>query len=233
MVTKSKEKIQVWKEYKVGLQINGEFGGQIPRSKTEIINMIQANAPKTKPEGAIQSLDELSQEVISQIDIQDEESDDYIPGWSTFKRNAKNEIMYEGRCVRGHLKDCALQVADFFPAIKQFRAKVVNALYVKESMFNVYDSSRNPIVEVDGVEQRFIHVMTARGERNAIKFLDYVVDPYIEFTLMLKNVNARPLHTITLEHIETMLSYGSTHGLGAERSQGWGRYSVTGITEIN
>jgi len=30
-----------------------------------------------------------------------------------------------------------------------------------------------------------------------------------------------------------MLAYGSTHGLGAERSQGWGRYSVTGITEIN
>ena len=178
MVTKSKEKIQVWKEYKVGLQLHGEFGGQIPRSKTEIINMIQANAPKTKPEGAIQSLDELSQEVISQINIQDEESDDYIPGWSTFKRNSKNEIMY-------------------------------------------------------GVEQRFIHVMTARGERNAIKFLDYVVDPYIEFTLMLKNVNARPLHTITLEHIETMLEYGTTHGLGAERSQGWGRYEVTGITEIN
>ena len=69
--------------------------------------------------------------------------------------------------------------------------------------------------------------MTRQGPRSAIKYIDYVNSPFFEFNIKLMNDGI-----ISMKHIESILQYGSVHGMGAERSQGWGRYSVAGITEL-
>ena len=220
-----KEEIRIWNTYRVGLQFDGEFGGQIPRSEKEIRKMLEHRMPGRKPEGAV-PIEELVEQVATETPVQDEESEDYVPGWSTFKRSTDGNLLYEGRCVRGHLKDCALQVAGFFPAIKAFRAKVVNSLYVVNKTMPLLGSSLNVISEIHDTEQRFIQVMTRQGPRSAIKYIDYILDPYLEFDIKL-----RADKVIEISHIESILEYGSLHGMGAERSQGWGRYTVERITE--
>ena len=219
--------VTVWQEYIIGLQINGQFGGQIPRSEDEIRAMLEHRMPGRKPEDA-RPIDELVEEVASQVDIQDTEDEDYVPGWSTFKHSALDgQLQYEGRCIRGHLKDCALQVKDLYPEVKNFRSKVVNKLYVADTFIPLTKGGTDPFYKADGTETRYIQVMTRQGPRSAIKYIDYINDPYLEFRVKLL-VNKE----ITIEHIKTILEYGSVHGMGAERSQGWGRYTVGNITDI-
>ena len=226
--------VKIWNQYRISLQFEGEFGGQIPRSESEIKTMLEHRMPTRKPEGAV-PIDELALEVASQVDVQDEDDEEYLPGWSTFKRNQKGALMYEGRCVRGHLKDCALQVKEFFPEIKNFRSKVVNRLYVNDTLIPIKDENGNTLVDIEDTEVRFIQVMTRQGPRSAIKYIDYVTNPAFDVTIKLLNDTRNPKTTrdiITIDHISAILEYGSVHGMGAERSQGWGRYTVTDITEL-
>ena len=228
------EKVEIWKTYKIELQVDGQFGGQIPRSEDEIRAMLEHRMPGKKPEDA-RPIDELVGEVTSQVDVQDPEDDNYVPGWSTFKHDAEGKLQYEGRCIRGHLKDCALQVKEFYPEIKNFRSKVVNRLYVANDLIPLTSSELVPFTEPEGTETRYIQVMTRQGPRSAIKYIDYILDPYLTFNIKLLNDTRDPKKVkdiITIEHIKSILEYGSIHGMGAERSQGWGRYTISNITEI-
>jgi len=223
---KSKKKEAIWKIYKLGFQIDGLFGGQLPRSETEIRAMLEHRMPTKKPEDAI-PVEELVDKVVSQVDVQDEDDDDYIPSWSTFKHNVTNTLVYEGRSVRGHLKDCALQVQNFHKDVKNFRSKVVNRLYVMDDLIPLYREDGEPYKEVVDTEVRYIQVMTRQGPRSAIKHIDYVMNPYFEVTIKLLNDGI-----INMSHIESILEYGSVHGMGAERSQGWGRYEIKQFVEV-
>ena len=225
-MAKKKDTVDIWKEYTIGIQIEKQFGGQLPRSESEIRAMLEHRMPTRKPADAT-PIDELAEQVTAQVDVQDEESDDYLPGWSTFKHNTEGHLQYEGRSIRGHLKDCALQVAGFYKDIKNFRSKVVNRLYVVDDLITLMDKDSKPITEADDTQVRYIQVMTRQGPRSAIKYIDYVNSPFFEFNIKLMNDGI-----ISMKHIESILQYGSVHGMGAERSQGWGRYSVAGITEL-
>ena len=116
--------------------------------------------------------------------------------------------------------------AQLFPDIKVFRSKVVNRMYIEESMIPVYKDDVR-VTEPDEAQQRFIQVMTRQGPRSTIKYVDYVDSPTITFHIRLLNDGL-----IDIDHIKTMFEYGATHGMGAERSQGWGRYSVVDIKQI-
>ena len=121
-MSKTKEAVQIWNRYQITLQMEGEFGASIPKTEKEIKGMLENRMPKNKPDGG-QPIEDLIEEVSSQIDTEEETEF----GWLTFKRDDEG-LLYEGRCIRGHLKDCALAVKDFFPDIKVFRSKVVNRM---------------------------------------------------------------------------------------------------------
>ena len=219
-MSKTKEAVQIWNRYQITLQMEGEFGASIPNTEIEIRGKLENRMPKNKPDGG-QPIEDLVEEVSSQVDTEEETEF----GWLTFKRDDEG-LLYEGRCIRGHLKDCALAVKDFFPDIKVFRSKVVNRMYIEESMIPVYKDDVR-VTEPDEAQQRFIQVMTRQGPRSTIKYVDYVDSPTITFHIRLLNDGL-----IDIDHIKTMFEYGATHGMGAERSQGWGRYSVVDIKQI-
>jgi hypothetical protein len=68
--------------------------------------------------------------------------------------------------------------------------------------------------------------MTRQGPRSTIKFIDYLEKPTLSFHL-----NVLDDGVITPTILNSIFEYGSVHGLGQERSQGWGRYTFT-ITEV-
>lgn len=210
----------MWKKYDVELRMTGRFAASLPRTKEEIEKMLQNRMPLHPPENFI-PVPELTDLVAEKVNPEgEEEAKELQYGWATFCRNADG-LYYEGRCVRGHLKDCANQVKDSItPEIKALKAKVANKVYVMTDIIPL--GAKEPT----GTEQRFIQVMTMQGPRSTIKFIDYLEKPVLKFKL-----NVLDDGVITDEILNSIFEYGAVHGLGQERSQGWGRYEFS-IKEI-
>ena len=206
---------EMWLRFRVTLQVDGPFGASIPKTPDEIRAMLENRMPGKMPDGAT-PIGELVEQVIEEVGA----SDEFLPGGATFKRDAQG-LYYEGRNVRGHLKDCALQVAPFFPAIGAFRAKVANKTYVETDRIVLGKA------EPDGTIQRFIQVMTRQGPRSSIKYVDYIENPKLVFVMRLLNDGV-----VTEKVLRRIFEYGGTHGIGAERSQGWGRYTLEGMEAL-
>ncbi len=204
----------MWLEYVVVLQFTGKFAASIPRTRDEIKNMLTFRMPGKEPENSV-PIEDLTEQVVQEVGADEGE---FLPGWATFKFD-ENGLYYEGRNVRGHMKDCALQISKFFPDIAYFRAKVANKVYVVTDVMPL--SRKDP----DGCEQFFIQVMTAQGPRSSIKYIDWVEKPILSFRLRVLNDGI-----IKESHLRAIFEYGSVHGMGQERSQGWGRYRLEELT---
>lgn len=210
----------MWKKYEVELQMTGRFAASLPKTKEGIEQMLEHRMPATPPEN-FTPIAELTEEVAEKVGVPVEDEEEELKyGWATFPRNEEG-LYYEGRCVRGHIKDCANQIRDAIePPVKALKAKVANKVYV---MTDVIPLGAN---EPAGTEQRFVQVMTRLGPRSTIKYADYLEKPRLKFRL-----NVLDDGIITEDILKAIFEYGSVHGLGQERSQGWGRYTYT-IAEI-
>ena len=200
----------MWNKYHVTLQLTGRFAAGLPKTPKEIEGMVMHRAPTTPPVDAI-PLETL----IENIEEAVEAAEDNETGWATFPHDDKG-LYYEGRGVRGHIKDCVAQLQWMFPSLKNIKSKLVNRVYVEDERIYVGK------VEPDGNETRFIQVITRQGPRSAIKHIDYVNSPVLRFTLLVMQDNV-----ITEELLRAVFEYGAVHGIGQERSQGWGRYELT------
>jgi len=219
----------MWKKYEVELQMTGYFAASLPRTREEIEKMLEHRMPAKPPEDFI-PLDELAGEVLEKVNPskgerlgvnEEAEEEELKYGWATFPRN-EDGLYYEGRCVRGHLKDCANQVKDAIkPEVKALKAKVANKVYVMTDVIPLMVDSIQ-VKEIVGTVQRFVQVMTRQGPRSTIKYVDYLEKPVLTFRL-----NVLDDGIITDDIQNDIFEYGSIHGMGQERSQGWGRYTFT------
>ena len=216
-----------WLRFAVELQMTGRFAASLPRTEKEIRAMLEHRMPARKPENA-RSIDTLVAGVMEEVGITTEDAEGWLPSAATFPRN-EDGLYYEGRCIRGHLKDCATQVAQkrmpmlhgANPNYKNFRSKLTNRLYVENEIIPLDRK------EPDGTETRYIQVMTAQGPRSSIKYIDYVNQPTLSFVVRLYNDGL-----YGIEDIREVLLYGSIHGMGQERGQDWGRYEIVRLEQI-
>ncbi|KKK80710.1 hypothetical protein LCGC14_2820770 [marine sediment metagenome] len=210
----------MWVRYDVELRMTDRFAASLPKTKEEIAAMLEHRMPATPPEDYT-PVENLAEEAAAKVGAGEAEGEEEEVkfGWATFARN-DDGLYYEGRCIRGHLKDCATQVKDLLqPPVKALKAKVANKVYVTTDVIPL------GVKEVAGTETRYVQVMTRLGPRSTIKYVDYVEKPTLRFELKVLNDGV-----ITLAILEAIFEYGTIHGLGQERSQGWGRYEFT-ITE--
>ena len=228
----------MWHRYKISIEIDGQFGASIPHTEDEIKKMLLYRMPENKPgsgEWDASDLDEVAKKIATDRNAEleaDEPEEGWLPGWAGFLRDENGGIVYEGRCIRGHLKDSAFGIKDMdgVKGTKNFRAKFVQRVYIernKNDHIHLHDANGERIIEPTDRQQRFIQVMTRQGPRSTIKYVDYVLDPRMTFVVKLLDDGV-----ITNKHLGMVLEYGGTHGIGAERSQGWGTYTVTEIKKI-
>jgi len=210
----------MWEKYEVELRMTGYFAASLPRTREEIEKMLEHRMPAKPPEDFI-PLDELVDEVVEKVSATEEAEEEMKYGWATFCRDEAG-LYYEGRCVRGHIKDCANQVKNAIkPEVRALKAKVANKVYVMTDVIPlVVDGVQAK--EIAGTAQRFVQVMTMKGPRSTIKFVDYLEKPALTFHL-----NVLDDGIITDDILNALFEYGSVHGMGQERSQGWGRYTFT------
>lgn len=83
----------------------------------------------------------------------------------------------------------------------------------------------------DGVIEAVTHSMGPSGPISAIRRNEYVTRPKLAFDVMIANAKAVSEKISDDELARVLVHYGE-HGLGACRSQGFGRFDVISVTEI-
>lgn len=134
-----------------------------------------------------------------------------------FKRDGKG-LYIEGRQLKAALKE-AVSVAVAAGKL-QMRGwgktnKWIHA-YLAEHVFVVEDRLYLGVTEPAGVMQRFVHTFRGTG----IQYEEYVEGAEIDFTVISD-------HDFSEEEWATIWLCGEQQGIGASRSQGYGRYEVT------
>lgn len=139
-----------------------------------------------------------------------------------FKRDEEG-LFIEGRQLKAAIKEAASVAV----AGGKLRARGWGTTnkgiqgFLAEHVVVVEDKLHLGVMEPSGVHQRFIHkTLPGRGRISAIHYEEYVEDATIDFTVRTDfDFDERDWAMIWLT--------GGEQGIGASRSQGFGRYEVT------
>jgi len=147
---------------------------------------------------------------------------------TTFKRD-ENGIYIECRQIKAMLKEAASRLG-YGKAVKgtrpSLRQDIHEALHVDGDACYIMRDGQH-VTEPDGYEARPIHVMTAMGPRTGIKKTAHVNNAELTFTVRILNMVA-----LKEEHLINMLAFGQDLGIGADRSQGNGKFEVINFERI-
>jgi len=133
-----------------------------------------------------------------------------------FKRN-EHGLYIEGRQLKAALKE-ATSIAVAAGKLKQRGWGTTNKGiqgYLAEHVFVVEDRLYLGVTEATGINQRFVHTFRGTG----IQYEEYVAEAKIDFTVISD-------HDFTEKDWATIWMCGEQNGIGASRSQGYGRYEV-------
>lgn len=143
-----------------------------------------------------------------------------------FKRNPDDKTLFiEGRQLKAAIKEAASVAVASDKLKSRGWGKTNKGLlsYLAEHVMVVEDrlpllspETGAPITEPTGITQRFVHTWRGSG----IQYEEYVAVADIEFTI-------RCDHDFTHEEWGLLWLTGQEQGLGASRSQGYGRYTLT------
>ena len=134
-----------------------------------------------------------------------------------FKRDAQG-LYIEGRQLKAAIKEAASVAVAAGKLTQRGWGKTNKGLlgYLAEHVFVVEDRLHLGVNEPTGVMQRFVHTFRGTG----IQYEEYVEDAKVDFTVMCD-------HDFSEKEWAQIWLCGEQQGIGASRSQGYGRYEVT------
>lgn len=134
-----------------------------------------------------------------------------------FKRDEQG-LYIEGRQLKAAIKEAAsvAGAAGKLPMTKWGKTNKGLLGYIAEHVCVVEDRLHLGAIEPSGIAQRFVHTWRGTG----IQYEEYVDDAKFDFTVVTD-------HAFTPEHWAMLWLTGEQQGIGATRSQGYGRYTVT------
>jgi hypothetical protein len=151
---------------------------------------------------------------------------DQLKHLNGFKRNPTNKALFiEGRQLKAALKEAAsvavasdkLKGRGWGKTNKGLMSYLAeHVMVVEETLPLLSVDTRSPLTDPTGITQRFVHTFRGSG----IQYEEYVEDALIDFTI-------RCDHPFTREEWGMIWLTGEQQGLGASRSQGYGRYTLT------
>lgn len=205
-----KEKAQVetnlYRKYRVKIKIRDTIHGGIPRNDSMIEDWLESR----QMEDAIETTK-------AEIDIVEETE----KAWCGFKiQDGKSYL--ESRNVKALIKESCtvLKLAKISPGLKQL---LQHGLFVKPE--------RLP-VEVTGWTESVAHVMGPRGPRSCLKRNDYATGTVFDFEVWIVNTHPDHLKQLPEDSLRLILEHGQELGLGANRSQGCGKFDLMEFAEI-
>jgi len=135
-----------------------------------------------------------------------------------FKRNTEHGLYIEGRQAKAMLKEAvSVAVASGKLKLKGWgETKKFITGYFPEHVFVLEDRLPLGVTEPTGILQRFVHTWRGTG----IQYEEYVEDAKVSFTVVTD-------HEFTAEQWAMIWLTAEQQGIGASRSQGFGRFEVT------
>lgn len=133
-----------------------------------------------------------------------------------FKRDA-NGLYIESRYIKAMLKEC---VNILYAGDRWGKTKKGPRSFLAERVFPNPDHISLGRMEPDGVELFIGHTTGPKGPQSNITYVEYVTGTEIEFTLMVAR------DAIEVEHWPEIWVLAQENGIGALRSQGFGRFDI-------
>lgn len=151
-----------------------------------------------------------------------------------FMRGSNGNLVFEGRCIKACLKESSGILRDFM-GITAFKNRIAERVFVVESQIDLGKP------EPDGTYESIVHAMTRQGPISALKRVDFITRPAFSFHLEVLNEpliskdsekkNAKKVEPV--EYLSAILPLAMREGMGAERSQGFGRFTVTEFVQVD
>lgn len=134
-----------------------------------------------------------------------------------FKRD-EGGLYIEGRQLKAAIKEAASIAVAAGKLNGRGWGKTNKGLlsYVAEHVFVVEDRLHLGVAEATGISQRFVHTFRGSG----IQYEEYVEAAKVDFTVISD-------HDFSADEWAAIWTAGEQNGVGASRSQGFGRYEVT------
>lgn len=203
----TKEK-PMWINYAVTLKLREKLMGGYPKNP-------EAEAAMLKARGLEDLIPvQVDPATLSEEDRKALKERAITKTWTGFKSNGQGPYI-ESRQIKAMLREAANVTKDML-GLKNMKSKVAERVFVEPPEISLGKD------KPDGTETRVIHVPTMHGPRSSIKFCDYVIQPEISFQLRVLNDGL-----ITEAYLRTLLEYAQENGLGADRSQDFGKFGIT------
>jgi len=141
-----------------------------------------------------------------------------------FKRDPQRGLYIEGRQLKAAIKEAASVAAAAGKLPLRSWGQTNKGLigFVAEHVGVVEDRLYLGVTEPTGVNQRFVHTFRGSG----IQYEEYCEDVTVDFTVITD-------HAFTDEQWAMIWLTGGQQGIGATRSQGYGRYTVTKWAKVS
>lgn len=212
--------------YKVTILIKDIVGGK-PATPDMIEAWVDATN-KEKLEAERQKIKEAHMDTLPEL------ADEKADKQSCVFARVDGVLCIEGRQIKAMLKEAGNIIKQIAPAgdgktapIAALKSKVADQVFVVEDYIPLGRGNGIYITEPDDRPERPIHVITARGPRTSIKRVEVVRD--VEVTFTVKRRKGRDKGAVPEKVLLAILDYAQEVGLGADRSQGFGCFSVLSV----
>ncbi len=205
--------------------------GGVPKSEKAIEGWIRTNVEdKSKLDQMISD----TKEAMKVDELSKEDVDDLAKSaWNGFKQD-EHGIYVEGRQIKSMFKESANVIKNVLN-VSAFKARVAERVFVVEDKVYINNEDDVRFKEPSGFYEGMVHAMTAMGKISALKRVDYVESASITFTLRVldeKLVTKDKKRLDIPTYIMHLITHAQENGLGAERSQGNGKFTCDFFGEI-
>jgi len=200
----------IYDRYLVTIVMRGKLCGGIPKNKEIIADWIKARTGFDDEKTA----DQIS-DMQEHVDEQSEKS------WIGFYQvDGKPHI--ECRGIKAMFKECA--------TVLRLTEKKRGCKQVFQHGFEVKGLDGSDVIPINGKVDSYesvCHAMTPQGPRSSLKKVDYVENEKVEFQVLVLKTASQETRHIGEADIKKILAFAQENGLGADRSQGKGKFVVT------
>lgn len=220
---------EVFTTYNVELQLRDKLLGGTPRDPKIIEGWIRARAGVNEEAELTQmmyrTLSELGYEVtpdmtLEQLQQFEEASEKLAADKQTvgFKRDADEGLYIEGRQVKAMLKE---SVNILFAGDRWGKTKKGPKAFFAERVFVEPQNIPLGVKDPTGIEFRLIHTTSPQGPVHSFNYTEYVECVKLAFQLIVAS------DEVKAEEWPKIWIHAQENGLGAARSQSYGKFDVT------
>jgi len=207
--------------YRVAIKFEDKLLGGVPRNEKLIKNWLEARG-----------ITDRTNETVSEVDLT--EAEDWA--WSGFKVDEQRGHYIETRQIKAMIKENA-KVLGITRTERGSKQILQHALFVfpdeDENPERPWDQDRiylgtDPNIPLSSIDTCG-HITGPQGPRNILKRNDYVERPLLKFRVCILKGQTK----FTKKALAKTLSLAQDGGLGASRSQGYGRFKVVELTKLD